>query len=90
MVAARSPIRAPLPTPAGPLAVAAPTQPSPAPSAHPPEPLGAHTNLRYSQFESELATHPNKAWVIWLLQGIDKGVNIGFVGPRTSMIARNL
>ena len=30
-VAARSPTRAPLPTPAGPLAVAAPTQPSPAP-----------------------------------------------------------
>ena len=89
-VAARSPTRAPLPTPAGPLAVAAPTQPSPAPSAHPPEPLGARTNLRYSQFKNELATHSDKAWVTRLLQGIDKGVNIGFAGPRTSMTARNL
>ncbi len=61
-----------------------------APSAPPPEPRPAHTSLRYSQFETELALHPNKAWISWLLDGIDNGVRIGYSGSRTSLTARNL
>ena len=60
---------------------------SPQPSE---EPLEAPTPLRRSQFESELALHPDKAWVSWLLQGIDNGVQLGYTGPHTSFIARNL
>ena len=56
----------------------------------PPEPSGAHTPLRHSHFESELAQHPNKAWVSRLLSGITHGVDIGYMGPREPMDARNL
>ena len=56
----------------------------------PPEPSGAHTPLRHSQFESELAQHPNKAWVSRLLSGITHSVDIGYMGPREPIDARNL
>ena len=42
----------------------------------------AHTPLRRSQFVSELAHHPNKAFVSWLLDAIDNGVSLGYAGPR--------
>ena len=40
---------------------------------------GAHTPLRHSQFERELANHPDKAWVSRLLTGIDMGIDIGYI-----------
>ena len=56
-------------------------------------PLNSHniqTPLRYSQFERELATHPNKAWVSGLLKSISNGVAIGYRGYRRSVAGRNL
>ena len=50
----------------------------------------AHTPLRRSQFVSELASHPDKAFVSWLLHSIDNGVSLGYAGPRTSQISPNL
>ena len=55
-----------------------------------PELPGALTPLRRSHFEAELQHHPNKAWVSRLLQGIEHGVDIGYVGPREPTDARNL
>ena len=51
---------------------------------------GAHTPLRHSQFERELANHPDKAWVSRLLTGIDMGVDIGYKGPRGPQDSPNL
>ena len=48
------------------------------------------TPLRHSQFESELASHHDKAWVSWLLNGITCGVSIGFSGPHTPYVSSNL
>ena len=48
------------------------------------------TPLRRSQFESELASHNDKAWVNWLLNSITYGVSIGFSGPHTPYISSNL
>lgn len=50
----------------------------------------AHTPLRHSQFESELANHPNKAFASRLLKGIRQGVSIGYEGPRSPTNTRNL
>lgn len=65
------------------------TQAGVAPTAAP-ELIRAHTPLRHSQFESELANHPNKALVSKLLKGIRQGVNIGYRGPRGPTNTRNL
>ena len=48
------------------------------------------TPLRHSEFETELSLHPDKAWVSWLLNGIANGVSVGFVGPHTPHLSRNL
>ena len=48
------------------------------------------TPLRRSQFESELASHNDKAGVNWLLNSIMYGVSIGFSGPHTPYISSNL
>ena len=50
----------------------------------------AHTPLQRSAFEHELKAHPDKAWVSWLLNGIDNGVSTGYNGPHFSYTARNL
>ena len=73
----------------GPLATTGPTRARTAPSG-PLELSGAPTPLRHSQFESELVHHPDKAWVARLLHGIQHGVDIGYMGPRQPMDARNL
>ena len=49
-----------------------------------------HTPLRRSAFERELKGHPNKAWVSWLLNGIDNGVATGYNSPHFPFTARNL
>ena len=49
-----------------------------------------HTTLRHSQFERELISHPDRAWTSWLLNAIDKGVSLGYTGPRGPSKARNL
>ena len=48
------------------------------------------TPLRRSSFERELANHPDKAWVSWLLDVITNGVQIGYNGPQFSYVACNL
>ena len=81
------------PTGAGSLAVVENTLPSPAPA---PALQGlselqqAHTPLRRSVFERELKRHSDKAWVSWLLNGIDNGVSTGYNGPHFPFTARNL
>ena len=55
------------------------------------DPQRGHTPLRHSQFEKELANHPEKAWVSWLLNAIQHGVSLGYRGPRgPSTQPRNL
>ena len=82
----------PSPTSVGSQAVVGITLPRPAPV-----PLQglrelqrAHTPLRRSAFEHELKEHPDKAWVSWLLNGIDNGVSTGYKGPHFPFTARNL
>ena len=75
------------PTPAGSLAV---TESTLAEGAQNSDPKWGHTPLRHSQFGRELAHHPNKAWVSWLLQSIRKGVSLGYTGPRGPSTAPNL
>ena len=65
-------------------------QPSLVPSWHPHELPRAHTPLQSSTFEQELRNHPNKAWISWLLSGIDNGVSTGYNGPRFPHTARKL
>ena len=65
-------------------------QPSLVPSWHPHELPRAHIPLRTSTFEQELRNHPNKAWISWLLSGIDNGVSTGYNGPRFPHTARKL
>ena len=80
-------------TSAGMPAVAEPTQPSPVHYGQAPrvsELQRAHTPLRRSAFEHELANHPDKTLVAWLLDAIDNGVSLGYTGPRAPYIARNL
>ena len=48
------------------------------------------TPLQCSQFKSELASHHDKAWVSWLLNGITYGVSIGLSGPHTPYVSSNL
>lgn len=48
------------------------------------------TPLRRSQFEAELKDHPDPAWVSDLLHSIDEGVQLGYTGPRSKQVARNL
>ena len=50
----------------------------------------AHTTLRRSNFEHELRLHPDKAWVTWLLDGIDNGVSIGYTSSVSPLRSRNL
>ena len=67
-----------------------PLQPALVPSWHPRQLPRPHTPLRSSTFEQELRNHPNKAWISWLLSGIDYGVSTGYNGPRFPHTARNL
>lgn len=48
------------------------------------------TPLRRPQFEEELKKHPDPLWVKQLLHGIDKGVRLGYKGPRFHHTSRNL
>ena len=48
------------------------------------------TPLRHSQFGRELANHPDKAWISWLLDTIQSGVSLGYTGPRGPRTAPNL
>ena len=50
----------------------------------------AHTSLRHSQFERELAHHPDKAFTSQLLTALQHGVNIGYKGPVGPNNAKNL
>ena len=50
----------------------------------------AHTPLRHSQFERELALHPDKAFTSQLLTALQHGVDIGYKGPVGPNDARNL
>ncbi|KAL5457463.1 hypothetical protein EMCRGX_G034726 [Ephydatia muelleri] len=61
------------PTNAGSQAVGETIPPRPAHALHqwPRELQRAHTTLRRSNVEHELRSHPDKAWVTWLLDGID-------------------
>ena len=83
-----------LPTSAGSQSVVETTLARPVPellgSRGPLAELHVHTPLRHSEFERELSNRPNKAWVSWLLHSILHGISIGFNGPRTPYIARNL
>ena len=69
------------PTGAGSLAAVESTLPSPAPA---PALQGlselqrAPTPIQHSAFERELKGHPDKAWVSWLLNGINNGVSTGY------------
>ena len=67
-----------------------PAKPAPRPPRGPLADLRAHTTLRHSEFERELRSHPDKAWVSWLLHNILNGVSIGYKGPHTPYTARNL
>ena len=74
------------------LAVGETTKPSPAlegPLA-PGEDRNMCTPQRRSSFERELANHPDKVWVSWLLDGIPNGVPIGYNGPQFPNIVHNL
>ena len=84
---ARSAISVSSRTPAGSLGVTASTQPEGVPNRHPEQ---GRTPLRHSRFGRELAHHPNKAWVSWLLQSINKGVSLGYMGPRGPRTTPNL
>eukprot|EP00731_Ephydatia_muelleri_P017502 Em0010g600a len=46
----------------------------------------AHTPLRCSAIERELKGHPDKAWVSWLLNGIDNSVSTGYDSPHFSLL----
>ena len=46
--------------------------------------------LRLSEFEKELQLYPDKAWSSRLLQAIKCGVSLGFIGPHTPHLSRNL
>ena len=85
-------LNATMPTSAGAQVVVGttPLQPALVPSWHPRELQQAHTPLRSSTFEQELRNHPNKAWISWLLSGIDNRVSTGYNGPRFPHTARNL
>ena len=48
------------------------------------------TPLRRRQFEEELKTHTDPNRVKELLKGMDKGVSLGYHGPRCQRISRNL
>ena len=87
LAGARSAISVSSRTPAGSLGVTASTQPEGVPNRHPEQ---GRTPLRHSQFGRELAHHPNKAWVSWLLQSINKGVSLGYTGPRGPRTTPNL
>ena len=41
------------------------------------------------QFEEELKSHTDLNWAKELLKGIDKGVSLGYHGPRCQHISRN-
>ena len=69
-----------------PLRQSLPTRPHQWPS----ELQRAHTTLRRSNFEHELRLHPDKAWVTWLLDGIDNGVSIGYTGSVSPLRSCNL
>ena len=55
-----------------------------------PELQRAHTPLRHSQFERELAHHPGKAFTLQLRTALQHGVDIGYKGPVGPNDARNL
>lgn len=67
-----------------------PTQPRDALTSIPLSEHNIKTPLRHSQFESELANHPDKSWVAWLTRSIATGVHVGYQGSRHALIADNL
>ncbi|KAL5505879.1 hypothetical protein EMCRGX_G007418 [Ephydatia muelleri] len=67
-----------------------PPKPAHAPHQWPSELQRAHTTLRCSNFEHELRLHPDKAWVTWLLDGIDNCVSIGYTGSVSPLRSCNL
>ena len=81
-----------LPTSTGSQAVVETTLPKPAHVLHqwPSELQRAHTTLRRSNFEHKLRLHPDKAWVTWLLDGIDNGVSIDYTSSVSPLRSRNL
>lgn len=46
--------------------------------------------LRLLSFKEELRNHPNSDWVTALLDGIETGVHLGYHGPRSHRISKNL
>ena len=48
------------------------------------------TPLQHLHFKRELESHPDRAWVSWLIQSIQQGVTLGYKGPRGPMKANNL
>ena len=55
-----------------------------------PELQRAHTPLRHSQFERELAHDPDKAFTLQLRTALQHGVDIGYKGPVGPNDVRNL
>ena len=52
---------------------------------------GTRVSSRDNYKAQELRNHPNKAWIAWLLSGIDNGVSTGYNRPRfPPHTARNL
>ena len=49
----------------------------------------AHTTLQHSNVEHKLRLHPDKAWVTWLLDGIDNGVSIDYTGSVSPLRSHN-
>ena len=60
-----------------------------APSENPQNDWRLGYGFRFN-FEHELRLHPGKAWITWLLDGIDNGVSIGYTGSVSSLRSRNL
>lgn len=50
----------------------------------------SHTPLRHSQFERELAQHPNKTFTLQLLTALQHGVDICYKSPVGLKDAKNL
>ena len=47
--------------------------------------MRGHIPLQHSQFVSELANHPDKAFVSWFLYSVDNGVSLGYTGLRANV-----
>ncbi|KAL5506130.1 hypothetical protein EMCRGX_G007706 [Ephydatia muelleri] len=80
-----------LSTSAGSQAVVETPPPRPAQVLHQwlPELQRTHTTLQHSNVEHKLRLHPDKAWVTWLLDGIDNGVSIDYTGSVSPLRSHN-